>query len=222
MKKNFVLIFATLVVMAFGFQSISAQDDDHIDGRLLSFLDHIEKAKTEVDAYTPQDSAYLVSGDSQEWLWNAVSPKLRKQFMDKWKSVMSPAAQKRFEDALDGLKASAAQKLPTYLPDNNYFAFHNLAEETMMKGQLEDPSTIKIFKIGLFHNTWQISKDDYGSPNARYKQGYMWIRNTLDSHPYCRLFQINIIQDYAGGGTYGQSYARFIDGPLIGCPTGTK
>lgn len=135
---------------------------------------------------------------------------------------MSPAAQKRFEDALNGLSASAAKKLPTYIPNNNNFAFHNAAEEKMMKGTLEDPSTIKIYKVGLFHSTWQISKDDYNLPTARYKQGYMWVRNTIDSHPYCRLFQINIIQDYAGGGTYGQSYAQFIDDALFGCPAGAK
>lgn len=270
-KKNSVLIFATLIAMALGFQAISAQitinlpkipkikkdkptpkdqpatdsnnqtnsnqtnanqttqpqttttkDDEQVDGRLLLFLDQITKAEKEVDEYTPQTHSYLVSGSSKEWLWNAVSPKMRNQFIEKWKVIMSAATQKKFEDALNQLSASAAVKLPTYIPGNNNFAFHNLAEEKMMKGTLEDPSTIKIHKIGLFHSTWQISKNDYGLPEARYKQGYMWVRNTIDSHPYCRLFQINIIQDYAGGGTYGQSYARFIDDNLFGCPSGSK
>lgn len=212
-----MLIFATLIVMALGFQLISAQDDQ-MDGRLLFFLDEIGKAKKEVDGYTPQDGVYLVTGNSREWLWRAVSPKMRSQFIDQWKVVMNPSTQKKFEDVLNQLSASAAVKLPTYIPGNNNFAFHNLAEEKMMKGTLSDPSTIKIHKIGLFHGAWQISKNDYGLPEARYKQGYMWVRNTIDSHPYCRLFQINIIQDYAGGGTYGQSYARFIDDNLFGCP----
>jgi len=221
-KKNFVLIFAALIVTALGFHSVSAQDDEQMDGRLGLFLDQIGKAKKEVDEYTPQSGMYLVTGSSREWLWQAVSPKMRNQFIEQWKVIMTPATRKKFDDALNGLSASAAKKLPTYTPHNNNFAFHNVAEEKMMKGTLESISTTNIYKIGLFHSTWQISKNDYGIPNARYKQGYMWVRNTLDSHPYCRLFQINIIQDYAGGGTYGQSYARFIDDSLFGCPAGTK
>lgn len=265
MKKNSVLLFATLTVVALGFQLISAQitinlpkipkikkdkpvqkdtpaidsnnqnannqttdpqtttakEDDEMDFRLSGFLEEIGIAKKEVDEYTPQMQSSLTwRAKSQEWLWRAVSPKARNQFFEQWKALMNSATQKKFEDALNQLSASAAQKLPTSMPNNNNFAFHNAAEEKMMKGTLEDISTIKIHKIGLLHGIWQISKNDYGLPNARYKQGYMWVRNTADSHPYCRLFQINIIQDYAGGGTYGQSYARFLDDTLFGCPAG--
>jgi hypothetical protein len=92
----------------------------------------------------------------------------------------------------------------------------------MMKGTLRNLSTLKIHKIGLFHGNWQISKDDYGLPNARYKQGYIWVRDTTDDHPYCHLYQVNIIQDYAGGGTYAASYARFLDDTLFGCPAGGR
>lgn len=221
MKKNSVLIFAALIVMALGFQSIAAQDEQ-VDGRLLLFFDQIAKAQKEIDQYSTQDGGYLVTGNSRDWLWRAVSTKMRSQFLDQWKVVMNQTTRKRFDDAFSQLSASAAKKLPTYIPGNQNFAFHNLAEEKMMKGTLEDPSTIKILKIGFYHGTWQISKNDYGLPEARYKQGYMYVRNTADSHPYCRLFQINIIQDYAGGGTYGQSYARFLDDNLFGCPAGTN
>ncbi len=63
-------------------------------------------------------------------------------------------------------------------------------------------------------------ENELGIPKARYKQGYVWVRVTSDDHPYCHLYQINIIQDYAGGGTYGASYAKFLDNNLSGCPAG--
>jgi hypothetical protein len=48
----------------------------------------------------------------------------------------------------------------------------------------------------------------------------VWARSTLNDHPYCRIYWINIIQDYAGGGTYGASYAYFVNDELAGCPAG--
>jgi hypothetical protein len=89
----------------------------------------------------------------------------------------------------------------------------------MMKAALENSATLKIHKIGLYHGTWQIDKNNLGIPNARYKQGYIWVRDTADDHPYCHLYQVNIIQNYAGGGTYAASSARFIGDTLFGCPS---
>ncbi len=92
----------------------------------------------------------------------------------------------------------------------------------MMKGTLGNLATLKIHKIELAQSNWLISKNDFGLSMARYKQGYIWVRDTTDDHPYCHFYQINIIQDYAGGGTYGASYARFLDNTLFGCPAAAK
>jgi hypothetical protein len=50
---------------------------------------------------------------------------------------------------------------------------------------------------------------------ARYKHGYIRIRDTAADRPFCRLYYINFIQNYAGG-AYGQNYADFINDELSG------
>lgn len=192
-------------------------EDDEMDFRLTFFLEEIAKAQKAVDGYDPDDHLYMVSGGGEsEWLLRAVSLREREKWAKQW--LKKPFEQKKFADALDALSASAAKKMPIYTPGVKNFAFRNAAEEKMMKAKLDNAATLEIKKIGLFHANWQISKDDYGLPNARYKQGYIWVRDTSDDHPYCHLYQVNIIQDYAGGGTYAASYANFINDTLFGCP----
>ncbi len=192
-------------------------ENDEMDFRLTFFLEEIAKTQKSVERYNPDDYLYLVSGGSEsEWLLRAVSMREREKWAKDW--LKKPIEQKKFAEALDALSASAARKMPDYTPGAKNFAFRNAAEEKMMKATLKNAATLEIIKIGLFHGNWQISKNDYGLPNARYKQGFIWVRNTADDHPYCHLYQVNIIQDYAGGGTYAASYARFLGDTLFGCP----
>lgn len=186
---------------------------------LRAHLEEIVKKQKEVDEYNPTDKLYMVSATTYDYLLFAVSPRAR----DKWlKGANAEEFKPNLDPALDVLAAAAAKKLPTYIPNAANFTFHNLLEERMMKTQAGDLAALKIHKIGLAQSNWQISKNDIGLPTARYKQGYMWVRNTTDDHPYCHLYQINIIQDYAGGGTYAASYARYIDSTLMGCPTAAR
>ncbi len=122
--------------------------------------------------------------------------------------------------AFDKLSASAAEKLPLYKPNTKAFAFHNPAEERLMKGKINDLADHKIHYIGVKQSSWLIDKNDLGIPKSRYKHGMVWVRYTPDDHSYCRIYWINIIQDYAGGGTYGDSYAYFVSDELAGCPAG--
>jgi len=201
-------------------QTSTVSKDDGMDSRLTFFLEEIGKAQKEVDEYNSQDKLYLVSSTSADWMWRAVSPKERGEWTEKWKTLLTPAARKKFDDALDALNAAAAKKLPAYLPNPKAFNFQTPAEEKMMKSVLENPARYKIFKIGLNQANWLIDKNDYGLPTARYKHGMIYLRDTTSDHPYCYMSYINIIQDYAGGGTYGASYARFIRDEMAGCPVG--
>jgi len=81
----------------------------------------------------------------------------------------------------------------------------------MMIGALKNASTVKIHKIGLEGAVWLIDKNDFGIPTDRFKRGYIWARDTSDDHPYCHVYTIIIQQDYAGGGTYGASWAKFYE-----------
>ena len=187
---------------------------------LRAHTDNIAEKQKQVEAFDPNTKLYLVSASTYDYLLFAVSPRAR----DKWlKDADAMEFKPNVDAALDALADSAAKKLPLYIPHASLFAFHNPLEERMMKGEMGNLAALKIHNIGLAHNTWQISKDEYGLlPTARFKRGYAWVRVTTEDHPYCRLYQVNIIQDYAGGGTYGESYAKFLDNTLFGCPAGTK
>ena len=91
-----------------------------------------------------------------------------------------------------------------------------------MKGVLTRIADYKIFSSGLQQTAWQIDKNDYGLPTARYKHGVIYLRDTKSDHPYCYAHYVNVIQDYAGGGTYNVSYARFVGTEMVGCPAGAK
>lgn len=200
--------------------STKASADDEMDFRLKFFLDEITKAQRSVDEYTPEEKIYLVGGGEYDWLLRAVSPKAREEWSQKW--LNKPNERNKFNSALDALAASAAKKLPLYQANPKSYNFHNPAEEKMMKGTLENLASLKIFKIGLNQANWLIDKNDLGIPTARYKNGMLWVRDSADDHLYCRFYYVNIIQDYAGGGRYGASYAKFTGGELAGCPAAAK
>lgn len=188
-------------------------------GWLRAHLEDIAKKKKEVDEYDPNTKSYLVIATTYDHLLFAVSPRER----DKWLKDANALDYKPALDApLAALAASAAKKLPIYLPGPANFAFRSPLEEQKMKKTLGNIATLKIHKIGLAQSSWLIGKNSIGIPTARYKQGYIWVRDTTDDHPYCHLYQVNIIQDYAGGGRYGASYAKFLDNTLFGCPAGAK
>lgn len=195
---------------------------EDIDGRILSFLDKLAKAQEDIDAYKPNDGLYLVGSNSTEWLWRAVSTKERAAFFEERKSLMTPGAKKKFDDGFAKLAASAAQKLPAYKSNIAAYTVRNAAEEKLMKGVLTRINDYQIFSSGLLDAAWLIDKNEYGLPKARYKRGVIYSRDTKSDHPYCYADYVNINQDYAGGGTYGASFARFMGFEIVGCPAGAK
>lgn len=183
-----------------------------------SHLGDIAKRQKEVDSFTP-DRGWLINSNNYDHLLYAVSPSAREKWLAganalDFKNCLAPA--------FDKLAASAATKLPLYLPNTRVYAQHNAAEERLMKSKINDLADHKIFYVGIQEPNWLIDKNDYGLPKSRYKHGMVWVRYTPNDHPYCRVYYINIIQDYAGGGTYGASYAAFIEDQLFGCPAGAK
>jgi hypothetical protein len=183
-----------------------------------SHLDDIAKRREEVESFTP-DRGWLVGSSTYDHLLYAVSPSAREKWLTgakalDYKNCLAPA--------FDKLAASAATKLPLFLPNTKAYAQHIPAEEKLMKSKISDLADHKIFYIGVREPNWLIDKNEFGLPKNRYKHGMVWVRYTPNDHPYCRVYYINLIQDYAGGGTYGASYASFIEDQLIGCPAGAK
>ena len=188
---------------------------------LLSFyVEDIDKAKKSIDEYTPEGKLYLVNAVGGEWLLISVSSAARQKWLTKDKNFAdwdTGHPGNIFDQALSSLSVSGATMIPLYKPSPKTYAFHSPAEEKMMQSKLASLATLKIIKIGLTHGSWQIDKNSLGIPTDRYKWGIIWARDTSDDHPYCHLYHVNVIQDYAGGGTYAATYAKFISGELVGC-----
>jgi len=183
-------------------------------------LEEIAKRQQEVDSFTPE-RGWFTKNFTYDHLLNAVSLSAR----EKW---LKDSDALQFKDcpnlvsAFDALAASAAKKLPLYQANPKAYNFRNAADEKLMKAELENPATLKIYKIGLNQSNWLISKDNFDLPTSRYKHGMIWARNPADDHAFCKFYYVNIIQDYAGGGTYGASHATFIESRIVSCPANTK
>ncbi len=197
---------------------LTAYEDESSDPRVSMFRDEVKETRKDVDEYSPQTKTAVVSGKNWEWLERAVSPSVRKTFLDKWNSVMLPRHRKGIEIDLDAISAALPAKLALFTKEKiNGFPLRNPAEERMMRGKMGDVPGATIYKIGLYGNQWLISKDDWGLPTSRYKQGAIYFRDPASDHQYCWLNYINIIQTYSGGGTYAASYAKYVGADLVTC-----
>jgi hypothetical protein len=128
-----------------------------------------------------------------------------------------------FDPLFDKLAAAAAQTLPIYLPGEANFRFRDPVAERLLMNYFKSPSTVKVLRIGVDSAGWHIDKNSLGIPTSRYKDAYVYVRDTADDHPYCRRVSARIRQDYAGGGTYSsETYRSTATDELMGCPAGTK
>ncbi|HYJ90436.1 MAG TPA: hypothetical protein VEV84_03945 [Pyrinomonadaceae bacterium] len=187
------------------------------------FLDDIKKKQEEAAAYTgPQDKIYYVSETQDDYIKLAVSKSRRdKWFADKkMNDYRADAACNKLDPALDELATIVAKTIPLYVPEQGKYAIHNAAEEALMKSKVTDIADLKVFRIGLASANWNIEKNDIGIPTDRYKYGLIYAKPLKTDDPYCRMIFVNIVQDYAGGGTYGASYGNFIKSEIAGCPAG--
>jgi hypothetical protein len=194
--------------------------DDPIARFAEGFAYDINEAKGDVDIWEIEGRAYFVRSTHQKWLAMAVSQKVREAFAieKKFNDWRKANPSNKFDTALNELAAAAAKKLPLYIPHNNNFAIKDAGLETMMKGKLKNAATAKIIKIGMFHANWQIEKNDIGIPKNRYREGFIWAKDSADDHNYCHLYGFVIQQDYSGGGSYGATFAYLNTDTLFGCP----
>lgn len=127
-------------------------------------------------------------------------------------------AQDTMNELFDLLNAEMKIALPKYKPENKIFQFRDAGLEAKMKAYLKNPSSLTIYKIGLTHDTWQIAKNEYGIPDYKYKYGAMYVKNPSWDHSYCKVLYFTLKQDYAGGGTYGESRVGNYYEDYFGCP----
>jgi len=181
---------------------------------LQTHLEEIANRQKEVESFTPE-RGWFTKTFTYDHVLNAISPQAR----EKWLKDSKAMEFKEYVDPpLDALAAAIEKKLASYQPNTKAYPIHNLIEEKLMKSKINDLANHKIFYIGLQQANWLIDKNELGIPKNRYKYGMVWVRYAPNDHPYCRVYYINIIQDYAGGGTYGASYGYFVKDELFGCP----
>lgn len=176
------------------------------------YLDDIAKYRAEAESFTPGRSYFVstASDSKNKYLEAAMIPSERKEW-DKWP--------KEFRDcvypALDGLAEAARKTIGGYTGPTDY-TLGTPAEKKILTSAINDLAQGKLLKAGLKQPNWLISKDSYNFPTARYRHGYAYVQ--YPGTGLCWVFWINLVQDYAGGGTYGASYGNFISRSLAGCP----
>lgn len=186
------------------------------DGAVMGvYLDDIKKTHEQAAEFKPGLRDYYVqdfNDRKNKYLLAAISPSKRKEFFEdttpEWPRCVGPA--------LDALNAVVKKTLPTYTPTG--YNIRNPAEERVLRSGVTDLAQATVFKVGLASPNWLIEKDSYNFPTARYKYGMIWARYPSLDDGYCRIIYVNVVQDYAGGGTYGASYGNFIKSEPAGCP----
>ena len=179
-------------------------------------IGEITKYKKDLDGWDPANQYFPKPKSNDDYIGLALSKKER----TKWLQDKKVQPDARLDSALDDLKASLYKRLPEYTINPRSFNNRNAAEEKMMLAEMSDVPGMKVFKIGFNQANWLIDKNELGIPKARYKHGLIYGRNASSEDPFCRVWYINVVQEYSGGGTYGATEARFIDKELISCPSG--
>ena len=179
-------------------------------------IGEIAKYKQRLDSWDPAKQYFPKPQSNDDYISLAFSKKYRAE----WLADHKVAADPKLDAAFDNLKTSLERRLPEYTINPGKFNNRNAAEEKLMLGALTGVPGIKVFKIGLGEPAWLIDKNEYGIPTARYKHGLVYGRDPGVEDPFCRVWYVNVVQDYSGAGTYGATEARYIEKEFISCPAG--
>lgn len=185
-----------------------------LDPTLKFILDEITTATKLVEGFDPKTKAFTAK---YEWIARAISKKDREVWAKSFFNNLEDY-RPRFYKELDKLAKACETKLNLYKPKAEAFTYHNDQEEKLIKTVLPDLATLTIHKTGIANKDWEVQKNALDVPEKRFKRAYIWAKNSKDDFSYCRLYQVNIIQDYQGGGKYASSKAVLIDASPLGCP----
>ena len=215
MKTAMIVIY----VLFCGASSGSAFGQDCTDDPFFKIHNEkIETTKKQAAEYKPGLRDYYVQdfNDRQNiYLKAALSASKRQDWLGEWKDEKLV---KCINVALDELAVIARKTLPSYRPTG--YTVRNAAEERLLREAVDDIADAQVIRLGLGSATWEIDKNEYGIPTARFKYGMIYARYPNLDDGFCRIIYVNIVQDYAGGGTYGESYGQFIKSEFAGCPVG--
>lgn len=176
----------------------------------------INEYKQQLESWNPANQVFPRPNSSDDYISLALSTKER----GSWLRDKKVAPDAKLEATLNELKATLTRRLPEYTIDSRSFTNRNAAEEKLLIAEMSDVPGVKVFKIGFNQPTWLIDKNEWGIPKARYKHGLVYGRNPASEDQFCRVWYINVVQEYTGAGTYGPTQARYIEKEFIACPAG--
>ena len=197
-------------------QAAAAQSCKGGDAVFRVHSDNIEITKKQAADYKPGARDYYVrdfNDNENLYLKAALSPSRRQDWLGRWKD---PKFVKCMNIALDELAAIAKKTLPSYRPSGH--TVRNAAEERLLLAGVKDIAQATVLSSGLASSSWKIEQNRRGVPVARYKHGMVHARYRGVDDGFCRIVYVNLVQDHAGGGTYGDSRAVYIKSEFAGCP----
>lgn len=151
--------------------------------------------------------------DENMYLKAALSDGRRKKWLDEWND---PEFSRCIGPKLDELAEVASKTIVGYKPVG--YTFGTPAEKNILKRGVTDLAEATVYAVGLNSANWKIITNDFGIPTRRKKFGTLWVKYPNDK--YCKIIYVNLIQNYAGGGTYNASEYQFISWEFAGCPAG--
>jgi hypothetical protein len=179
-------------------------------------IGEIGKYQKQLESWNPANQIFPRPSSSDDYIGLALSKKDRAT----WLQDKKVAPDARLEAALNGLKDVLSRRLPEYTISPKSFNNRNAAEEKLVLAEMSDVPGLRVFKIGFNQANWLIDKNGLGIPKARYKHGLVYGRNPASEDPFCRIWYVNVVQEYSGGGTFGATEARYIEKEYIACPAG--
>ena len=211
-------ILVTLCVAAPGAlaQAKDAQSCKSGDAVFRVHSDNIETTKKQAADYKPGARDYYVrdfNDNENLYLKAALSPSRRQDWLGRWKDQKFA---KCMNIALDELAAIAKKTLPSYRPTG--YTVRNAAEERVLLTGVKDIAQATVITSGLSSPSWKIEQNRRGIPVARFKHGMIHAKYRSVDDGFCRIVYVNVVQDHAGGGTYGDSRAVYIKSEFAGCP----
>jgi hypothetical protein len=151
---------------------------------------------------------------SREWAFRIVSDSSKARFFRTSGTNIGEQMKTKLVQKMEGAKSIVAPKINLFKPADKDFMSKNTVLEKLISEQLEPQVIIK--KSGLLHSDWQVVLSPLGTPDHRYKDGALWVRNPKDDHPYCQVIYYRIKEIYQGS-SYGSSAVSNATPYLCGC-----
>ena len=180
--------------------------------RVRIYKEDLEKLLQQAQTFT-KGRGWYSREFHENYLLAALSPSERSRMVTKY-GKLYPC----ISDLFDQIQAAAKKTLPQYTPWS--YNVKTPADVAVLKSSISDLNKATVFKAALQSNVWNIQKNSIGIPEKRYKYGAIWVKYPSSDTGFCQILWINVVQEYTGGGTWGQSYGIFTRNEPAGCPMG--